>query len=377
MRLVGDPPADALIAELKASGNITAVNDLLHTIVRNDDLPSEELHPAVRGFLAETAVLPTWPDPDKFKIASQLFERHGPEIVMLLLCRSLPMCYGAAKGAHPLYITQQLTKNFHRRILETAQFVLDVMLPGGFEPDGRAIRSAQKVRLLHAALRYYLLNAPDWREQWDDSYGYPINQEDMLGTLMSFAPVVTMGLFMLRMKLTPAEAEAYLHTWNVIGVLMSVPEELLPATVAEADALTEAIARRHWQSSEAGQALTKALVEFMEYQIPGNLFDGLAATTIRYCVGDDLADMLAVPPANWTRRLLGVKQALLRWDDQAGRISPTAEKLVNIFSRRMIEGIVWVRRGGDRKQFRIPTAACVGWGIAPPPNSNLGETAAI
>jgi hypothetical protein len=371
MRLVGDPPADRLIATLKREGNVTAVNDLLHTIVRNDDLPPDDLPPKVRDFLETTAVLPAWTDPAKLKVASQLFERHGPEIVMLLFCRALPMCYGAAKGAQALYVTQQLTHNFHRRIFETAQFVLDVMLPGSFAPDGRAVRSAQKVRLLHAALRYYILHAPHWREKWDDSYGYPINQEDMLGTLMAFGPVVTNGLEMLRLRLTADEAEAYLHAWNVIGVIMGIPEEILPANLAAADDLTGHITRRHWQSSVAGQELTKVLVEFMEYHIPGNLFDGLAATTIRYCSGDELSDMLAVPPADWTARLLGVKQAIFRWDDSAGQISPAAEKLMNLFSRKLIEGIIWIRRGGQRSQFRIPTATCVGWGVTPPTASAL------
>jgi hypothetical protein len=367
MRLVGDPPADKIIVALKASGSVTAVNDLLHTIVRNDDLPPDELPPIVRHFLRETAVLPPWADRAQIKIASQLFERHGPEIIMLLFCRALPMCYAAAKGAQALYITQAMTHNLHRRIFETAQFILDVMLPGSFEPGGRAIRSAQKVRLLHAALRYYMLEAPHWRDNWDESYGYPINQEDLSGTLLAFAPVITNGLRQLHLRLTADEAEAYLHAWNIVGYFLGVREELLPANLAQADALTNQIARRHWQGSVAGQELTKALIGFMEYHIPGNLFDGLAATTIRYCAGDELADMLAVPPADWTNRLLGVKHAIFRWDDRAGDLSPAAEKLLNLFSRKLIEGIVWMRRGGRRAQFRIPTATCIGWGVAPAP----------
>src|SRR3970282_702908 len=112
------------------------------------------------------------------------FDRHWPMIVMFLFCAALPNAYAAHRGAQVLYLTNRLTERVERRIFETAQFVLDVMSPEGLSSSGRGIRSAQKVRLIHAAIRQHILHHPKWRERWDMEWGLPINQEDLAGTLM-------------------------------------------------------------------------------------------------------------------------------------------------------------------------------------------------
>ena len=77
--------------------------------------------------------------------------------------------------------------NTRRRILETAQFVFDVLNLGAFTATGRGVRSTQKVRLMHATIRHLTL----MEGQWDSkSWGVPLNQEDLAGTLMTFSVVV-------------------------------------------------------------------------------------------------------------------------------------------------------------------------------------------
>ena len=130
--------------------------------------------------------MPDWHDLDKIKAGQKLFSHYSPEIIVILFCKSLPECYCAEHAARVLDSTNLMTKFVQRRIVKTAQFVLDVMAPGGLDPDNaeaRGLRSAQKVRLLHASIRHLLL-----QEGWDTATcGKPINQEDLTGTLLSFS----------------------------------------------------------------------------------------------------------------------------------------------------------------------------------------------
>ena len=60
---------------------------------------------------------------------------------------------------------------------------------GALDAGGAGIRSAQKVRLMHDAVRHLILE-----HGWDPALGLPINQEDQLGTLLTFSAVILDGL---------------------------------------------------------------------------------------------------------------------------------------------------------------------------------------
>ena len=161
-RSVGDPLADGVIREIYDDArSVTAVNNLLNLMVRHDVAPPDELPPAARRYYQETAALPPWVDEAANAKGEEVFMRYGLLSLTSLICASLPACYAMRNGVHVLGITQQLGAHTHRRIYETAQMVIDVMARGGLAPGGRGVRSAQKVRLMHAAMRYLLTVAPD------------------------------------------------------------------------------------------------------------------------------------------------------------------------------------------------------------------------
>ena len=95
-----------------------------------------------------------------------------------------------------IYRTAQLYTNPRRRIVETSQMIIDVMQEGGLEPGGYGVRTAQKVRLMHAGVRHLLL-----QRDWNPAWGVPINQEDLAGTLASFSAMVLDGLMKLQTKI--------------------------------------------------------------------------------------------------------------------------------------------------------------------------------
>lgn len=352
LRQQKDPAADAVVRNIFEQGTVTAVNELLGKIFRTDEPIPPGLPELARDYFHATEALPTWADPAKLAVAEQLFTRAGWEIAAALFCSSLPQAYAAAKGARVLTQTQEMTRRTQQRIFETAQFVFDVMDPGGFAKDGRGIRTAQKVRLMHAAIRHLTLSRADKR--WDSAaFGQPINQEDLAGTLLTFSIVPLNALPRLGTKASAEEAEAWIHAWNVVGHFLGIDEALMARDVAEAEALMERIRARQWAPSPEGRTLIKPLIQMMKDHFPGTLMDGFPVAMVRHLAGDHCANLLGLPPADWTRVLLEGAASLEVLFDPEGADLPS--RLFGRAAHTLMEAVVLAERQGKQAQFRIPT----------------------
>jgi hypothetical protein len=351
LRTQGDPAADAAIAEIFARGEVAAVNQLIGQLFRNSAVPPEELPAPARVFFDATAALPAWADQARLARASAFFGRHAGRAMLILSHYSLPACYAARKGVQVLHLTTRLSRNPRPRLLETAQLVFDVMAPHGLGPQGAGVRSAQKVRLMHAAVRHLIL-----QHGWSPEYDLPINQEDMLGTLMTFSWVILDGLRKLGFAVAEEDAAAYLHAWNVVGALMGVREEVLPADVEDAGRLMLAIQRRHFAPCPEGRQLTAALVQMLRESSAGGPFANMPVSMVRFFLGDATADLLGVPPADWTRELMAPLR-LLGWatSETHGRV-PLLARLTESYGATVVDGLLRMERSGHRAEFRIPEA---------------------
>ncbi|WPB76268.1 oxygenase MpaB family protein [Archangium violaceum] len=359
MREVCDPPADEAVQSLFTQGMVGSANELMKQLVANETVTAEQLPVPLRGYFEQSVKLPSWADKELIREGQAAFSRCGSLSVVALVCASLPTCYAGAEGVQVLHLTARLQTDTKRRIIETAQMVVDVMSPGGLEPDGWGLRDAQKVRLMHAAVRHLIRQSGRWSPEW----GQPINQEDMAGTLVTFSVVTIRALVKMGYTLEPREEQAYYHAWRVVGYLMGVDERLLPETYEEGSRLADAIFARVFRSCEQGKVMTQALIEQVEHIIPGNLFDGLCSTLIRHLIGDETADLIAVPPADWTRALIKPLQ-LLGWVmDEGDEANIVNAKLSELFGRKLLEGIVWVSRGNERPPFRIPESLRESWNV--------------
>ena len=361
MRQVGDPPADVVVAELFAGGAtvVQAVNYLMRDLVENDDLPSRALPQHVRDYF-EADLLPPWADPARVAAGGELFQRFGPLVILLLFVYSLPMCYAARRGVQVLARSERLHSNPRRRIIETAQMIIDVMKPGGLDPNSRGagLRSAQKVRLMHAMIRHLIGKDPTW----DPAFGLPINQEDLAGTLGAFAIAGLDGLARLDVDLRRDEIDAYVHTWNVVGHVMGVRDELLPANFAEGRVLADRIGDRNFEACPEGQMMTRALLDMMAEMVPGSAFDGVPAQFIRHFAGESVADILRVPDSG-DGPLVGAWRVIGRLSDAVTDRSLMVRHLARHLSSLTIDGLLVANRGGSRVAFNIPTELRQVWGV--------------
>ncbi|MFO0759280.1 MAG: oxygenase MpaB family protein [Byssovorax sp.] len=352
MRKLGDPVADRVVEQLVAEHETEPVNTLLRTLVRSDDPVPPGLPPLLRAYFDETSALPGFADPRRLAVAARLFARAGWTLSAGLFCSSLPQTYAVAKGAKVLAYSGRLDADTRRRILETAQFIFDVTDPDGLAgPEGRGVRSAQKVRLMHAALRRYILTQSRW--SLDD--GLPINQEDLGATLMSFSAILLDVLDRLGVETTRDERESWMHLWNVVGALLGIDPDLLPADEADGAALMDAVRRRHFEASPQGRMLASALCDCMRSYLPAPGLEHLPATLVRHLAGDACADMLGLPRADWTSLLVdaaGGAVSVLERRQRDGLFTRLAER----FSAALMQGLITAQRDGKQAPFRLPAS---------------------
>lgn len=378
-RLIGDPLADETIFEIFSLGEegLSHVHDLLKHLVQNDHplhddrerdeekLPAFVVERLTRYFEESDKLLPTL-DPARIRAGELVFAEHGPEILMLLATYSLPASYTARRGVQVLAQTGRLESQPVRRLIETTQMVLDVMSVGGLAAGestkfhGKGIRSAQKVRLMHAAIRRLLLER--YGEEWVQEYGVPINQMDLCGTLMTFSAVILDGLKMLRVQLSEEEAEAYLYAWRAVGHIIGVHESLIPHTTERADELKDVIRAAEIGTCEQGVELTRALLLAYEGLVEPKFLDGLPLALMRRFLGK-YADVLGVPAANFTSHIVTLVICFSGIFDFFFRTFPGVRFVHRKFAMLMIRVILRMERGGSRPAFDIPDHLADGWGL--------------
>lgn len=302
-RMEGDPLADEAIAHILTHGNDKAeVNKLFILLTSNDQHLPNDVHPAIKHYFEESAKLPDWANKDLIEFGHNFYLSQGILVGMLLFYKSLPECYTGAKGAEVLLKTSQLSDRsgnldkLSSRLAITGTYIYKAMMPGALQPQSGGIIATQKIRLIHAASRFYILNRHKGTEhEWKTAFlGLPVNQEDMAGTLMAFSALVLEGLEILGVKMTVAQRESYIHCWRVLGFLMGVHPELIPINADDAIALGHAVINDQMKESHAGKTLTTALLNFCVKKAPWFVNPAFHSSMLRYLMGDQLADMVGV-----------------------------------------------------------------------------------
>ena len=296
-RNLTDDFADKTVNKTMARKDRGHTNQMFDLIVKDSDRLPDEAPTELKEYFAKTAILPEWADRDLIAFGQQIYIRHGIWISLLLSYKSLPECYACAKGAEVLHKTARLNEHhgsfetYSRRIAETAQFVMFAMSPGGLSPAKQGLVAAQKVRLIHGVIRYYLR-----QQNWDlDKFDQPVNQEDMAGTLMSFSALILQGLEQLEIKLEPVEKEAYFHCWRVIGHIVGLDDNLIPDNAADGLKLGTTILDHQIAKSTQGSSLMKALLEFQIKKSKGFISPQKNEAMMRLMMGNRISDLLDVP----------------------------------------------------------------------------------
>jgi ER-bound oxygenase mpaB/B'/Rubber oxygenase, catalytic domain len=267
-------------------------------------------------------------------------------------------------------------------VMETGQFLIDVLTVGGLDEHGKGRRTIQRVRLMHAAVRHLIMARSDRGDPpvcgeepkepplWHHDWGTPINQGDLAGTRLAFSYIVADSLPRLGVRLPDGDVDAYLHLWNVIGHLMGVDDELRVHGKADAKALVDAIRDRRFKASPEGKDMTKALLDLMDEMTPFHSFQETIPPLIRHLIGDDIADMIDVPKSKLPE--LGRLTRLNKWFfvhifGQSHRDTPRyelASRIARPFGYDLVHGLFRLERGGERAPFDMPDHLARSWGLS-------------
>jgi len=296
-RELQDPLADHVISKYFPADKNLLQSHLSALVTNSDSLPSDA-NEELKALYAAMKEAASSFDVDDLAAGQSFFSEHASDIMLLLGFLSLPYCYTAAYGAEVLVKSKRILEDPATRLMDTATFVFDVTSKGAFKPEGKALVGILRVRLLHAATRWYINHSGDWDITM---MGQPINQEDMAGTNLSFSLMAVRGLRKLGKFLEPEKAFNYINYWNKIGLLLGLKPELLPESNKEAFHLEKQIRGRHFKSSDAGLKLTKSLYKYYEKAVADTPLDGLTKSFMIYLLGDKVASQLGLEIGNYDR----------------------------------------------------------------------------
>ncbi|HEX8475528.1 MAG TPA: oxygenase MpaB family protein [Pyrinomonadaceae bacterium] len=369
MRLVADPEADELTAEVFKEGGVDALKKLKLFYDAWDMPTSDDLPPRIREFFERPVEYPSWVDQDLIRHAEKLFVSYGPITTVVLLLNAVPHFFTNPAGARSFYLAQIFSPDSVRnRMHEVPQFVINITQAEGLmqTPDptaphgirkGPGILTAQKLRMAHARIRVMLkLRQKDPTKNWDTaSLGEPINQEDLAEALMHFCLWTVEGLKKVGINQERRDTEAFLMSWRTVGFLLGLREEMQPANVEEALLLRDTIARRWTFPTPEGAFLIAQMLGIVNALLPFG-YKSLPAGLMRYQLGDEVADALQVPNP---RRLLWLLTAMKPFWEQEKIFAKIAMRL----SPPVVNWLVKQDREHHRGKFFLPEELARSWGL--------------
>lgn len=393
-RNVQDDYADSVASTLLESGHARDIYPALAHIgvnsqklsidifrKSNPDLVISEEHEQLVGVLSDYFNdLHLFPQTEEEKAiirrGCEFFDLHVGDCLFALTLRSLLKQYAAFKATNVLVATKLLVDYPHRRIIETLQFVADVMEVNGFEPQGNAIRSIQKLRLVHSMIRHRInkkKNNVDYHDPaittiWDDTWGAPINQQDMIFAVHTFSIEVIDGLLAHGVKVPRQAIDDYYMTWHLYGQALGVHPEINPTSYAEGKDLQLRIYRNQFIPNANATALTPPLIEFSKSFLPFSpSTTHIYAMVKRYNDASDykpvFEDILQIPVRDahlgWMAWYF-VMEGVLETIDTIRRLFMSSENEEKRYShrvanrnQRIIQALVDMNKTWSSKHFRI------------------------
>jgi hypothetical protein len=347
-----DPLADAAVAALRhrpPPEREAAIESAL------DGLDSGS--PELDALAASARNVPPWLDEARLLRAHEVFLRAGLLGGITLGLCSLVHGYAAPAGNKPLVFSGRLKERADRRLAETGKFVTAVTAAEGLKPGALGWRTVLRVRLMHAQVRRLLLESERWS---NDEWSHPINQHDMLATILLFSCVFIDGIRKLGVHVTAQEADDYQHLFRYVGELIGVDPALLPATHAEAMRLAQLIRLTQGAPDDDSRELVRALIEgplrSAKTREEIELAERHVAAARGICrglIGDELADALALP-RDHTRYLVTGVRLTLHLLERLRRSVPGLNDFVEHLGRRYWDFTVERGLRGVPARYELP-----------------------
>jgi hypothetical protein len=362
LRAQGDPLADEHFQKLLADNEIGGIRKVFAEMDSNNELPPATTFPGLHQFFGETDDLPPDIDTRRINRGEMVFQNNAFTGALVLLTKSLPEGYAAPNLAIILNLSGNLRTHPYKRLLATLQTVVNVSTFHGFQRGGRAVITAQKLRLLHAGIRHVTRR---YRPEFEPQYGVPVNQEDMLGTIMGFSYLVIEGMRTLEVGLTREQEEDFFYAWRVFALMMGVhppgnPQsfDYIPDDVDDAREFYAAYRRRHYVDAAKnpdGVALGAANLAMLAGFVPWYLrlfgFGKLPRAYMQQLMGPEQCARIGILPTRVDAIVQWVLRSLYRlWKPIELLHTNRHERFGSMIFQDMID-----RAYGGEVTFTVPT----------------------
>ena len=216
-------------------------------------------------FIERARQLPAWADRRKLERAAEFNKSRGLYLNLLNGVGGGMLSTAIPKEARAVYYSKG-GADMEDRVAKTSILGFAVGALNAYRPDGNCVVNAVKTRLVHAAVRHLLPQSPHW------TGAIPISQNDMLVTWHTLPTYAMRKMREWRVPISTADADAYLHVWQVTAHLLGVRDEFIPATWDAAYAQSDQVLPPNMGPTREGVELTDILLgQLAEQTSPGSI----------------------------------------------------------------------------------------------------------
>ena len=294
---VGDPVADAMVADLAALGSEES-SRLIRAGMHGDDAAALRGAPAsVRAFFDSCANPPDWVDYSAFLPGCRMFHRNT-RLVLAGMVGGVLVEGFSTNIAKSFFLTGKLRDQGIRRLKQNNRHMLEIFMPGGMEMHNDGWTHSVRVRLVHAKIRTLIANSGEWDV---DELGTPISSAHVGFAVAAFSARLLHHLERLGGKFDEEERRSFMAVWRYSGYLMGIPETILFRD--EPDALEMFRIGRtcepppSLESAVLASSLINSAPLFagMDESRARRKLAGYIAEISRALIGDELAEQLMYP----------------------------------------------------------------------------------
>lgn len=230
---IGDPDADALVAELAPLGSQQSSRLINAAMNMKDVAALIDAPPLLMDFFEKAARPPEWVDFEKFEPGIRMFHRNSRLVLGAFVGGVLVEGF-STNICKSFNTTGRLRDQGVRRLKQNNRHMIEIFMPHGLAIDGDGWRLSVRVRLVHAQVRRLLQDSDDWDTE---AWGIPLSSAHMGYSITAFSARLLQHMKSLGAVFSDEERESFLAVWRYTGHLMGIPETILYQTEDDAHEL--------------------------------------------------------------------------------------------------------------------------------------------
>lgn len=219
---IGDPVADALVQELHGL-NQNQVHQYISTLMDGDKEKSRQAPEALRQFFRNIETPPEWYYSVDVLPGCGLFHKYS-DLFLTAFVVSVIIRGFTTLISRSFFATGRVIDFGVRRLRQNIAHLLEIMIPGGLDPQGDGWKLSIRIRLVHAQLRKLLTESDEWNTS---AHGIPLSSAHIGYAAASFSAMMLQDAMKLGVKASAEARASFMHIWRCSAYLMGVPDAML------------------------------------------------------------------------------------------------------------------------------------------------------